>query len=153
MQLIKTWFADTKHSAGLTLIEAVVATALLGIGFAGVYTISAVSMRSMDQAVARQKLQMQANQILDTIDSDIANIDSYTMQLTTCAAPAPGAATSLVRQFEWCSRLTGEVGAAVGAEQRTVTVTTLADGRKVVHVLLESDNQRVQIVMKRIYDS
>ena len=138
---------------GITLVEALLATALLGIGFAGVYTITALSAESMSQSVARQKMQMQANQILDLIETDTANIDQYVLNLANCAAPLGGQTEKYqLRPFEWCSRLNGEVGSALANDIRSVNITTLADGRKVAHVLLESHNGNVQVVMKRIFD-
>lgn len=138
---------------GFTLIEALLATALLGIGFAGVYSMVSVSAQSMAHTVARQKLQMQADQILDIIESDLSNIDLYVKDLENCVDPNGAPDTHLVRAYEWCSRMNTEVGATNPADERSVDVTTLADGRKVVHVLLEAYDGVVQVAMKRTYDA
>ena len=145
--------SDQKKSRGLSLVEALVATAIMAIGFTGVYTMVTVSAQSVQQSVARQKMQIQANQILDIIESDSSNIDFYTMGLTNCTPP-PGGTTLiyLIRGYEWCSRLSGEVGAATANDTRAITVTTLADQRRVVEVLLESNGGRVQVVMKRTFN-
>lgn len=140
--------------AGLSLLEAMVATAVVGVAFAGIYTLTGFSNIHMDRSIAKQKLQMQANQILDVIETDISNIDQYNnMTLTTCTAPGTGVTDKyIVRRYEWCTRMTNELGAAGANDTRTITVTTLADNRKVVHILLESDNGNAQIVMKRTFN-
>lgn len=135
---------------GFSLLEALIATAIMGIGFVGVYTLAATAELSLRNSVTRQKLQMQADQILEVIESDLTNIDQYNMSLKACVAP-DGTETYKVRRYEWCQRLTGEVGAAATNDTRSVAITTLADGRKVVSIVLESNNGGIQIVMKRVY--
>jgi hypothetical protein len=44
--------------------------------------------------------------------TDITNIDNYTLTLQTCTAPAAGAATYLTRGYEWCTRMSDELGDA-----------------------------------------
>lgn len=126
------------------------ATAIVGIGFVGVYTLAVMSELTLHRSVAKQKMQMQADQILATIEGDTDNIDQYTLTLTNCSAPEQ-TDTYLVRQYEWCRRLNAEVGTATNSDTRTITVTTLVDGRKVVSILLGSDSGNVQVVMKRVY--
>jgi Tfp pilus assembly protein PilV len=153
LQQIKGFIGIGKNYQGLTLIEALLATALLGIGFSGVYTMTAVASKSADLTIARQEMQLQANQILDLIESDLSNIDQYIMTLETCVAPDQGDTEKYqLRKYEWCSRLAGEVGVATASDTRSINVTTLADGRKVVHIILEAKSGNVQIVMKRVFD-
>ena len=141
-------------SRGFTLIEAMVATAIMSIGFVGVYSLVAFSERSIRNSTVKQKLFMQANQIYEIIESDVENIDLYSLDLTVCNPLGPGdTATWQVRRFEWCSRLNGELGVATNNETRSITVTQMPDGRRVVHILLEDLNGDVQIVMKRVFDS
>ncbi|MDB2415278.1 prepilin-type N-terminal cleavage/methylation domain-containing protein [Rickettsiales bacterium] len=137
---------------GMSLIEALVATAIVGIAFVGVYGLVAMSEKSMRESVAKQKLQMQANQIMDIIDGDVDNIDNYDgIDLTDCVDPAGATDKYLVRSYEWCSRLEGEVGEAGDDDIRSIEIETLVDNRKVVHLQLETFGGTVQIVMKRVY--
>ncbi len=134
------------------MVEAMVATAVMGIGFLGVYTIVSSSNKLMSYSIQKQKTQMIANQILDVIETDITNINSYDMDLGTCTTPAGGETNQYVlRGYEWCVRLAAELGAAKANDDRTITVTTLADGMKVVTVLLEGSSEKVQIIMKRAF--
>lgn len=136
---------------GFSLVEAMVATALVGVGLTGVFMLTGLSYSSLNESIAREKLQIVSNQILNVIEGDIDNIDSYSLNMTTCTDPGLGAATYLERQYEWCQRMEGEVGAAGATNTRSITVTTMVDGSRVVHVELEALNGNVQIVANRSY--
>ncbi len=142
---------SAKKEKGFSLVESMVASAIIGIGFTGVFTLTAVSESFTQRTIAKQKLQMFANQILDVIATDTANIASYGFNLETCTAAADTSVYE-TRRFEWCTRLSDELGAAGTTNNRTITVTTSTDGRPAVHVLLESHAGAVQIVMRRTYD-
>ncbi len=143
----------TGKSAGFTLVEALVTTVIVGIAFTGVYSLTMLSRYHMQDSVARQKLQIQADQMLAVIESDLANIAQYNLNMANCVAPGVGVTTkSVVQPYEWCRRMNGEVGNAGANDTRSVQVTVLGDGRRVVHILLEALDGRVQIVMKRAYD-
>lgn len=135
------------------MIEAMIATAIIGIGFTGVYSLVVYADITMRRSVDRQKLQMQANQILEIIESDLANITQYNaIDLTNCIQPDATATQKFVlRPYEWCQRLNAEVGSDTGST-RIITVTDLGDGRRAVHIQLEAFDGEVQVVMKRAYD-
>jgi Tfp pilus assembly protein PilV len=129
-----------------------VASALMGIGLAGLLTVIAVSEQFMNRAIQNQKAQMIADQMMEIIESDLSNINSYAMTLTTCTA-ATTANQWDVRRYEWCTRLANELGAAGTTNTRSITLSTLADGKRVVKILLQASNGRVQIIMTRAYDT
>ncbi len=141
-----------KNSKGFTLIEAMVATAVFGIGFVGVYTVAATSEQIITKSIERTKTQMIADQILDIIETDFANIDSYAMNLATCVDPGASVNQYDIRGYEWCIRLQAELGDVMASDSRTITISTLADGRRVASILLEGHNEKIQIVMKRVFD-
>lgn len=142
-----------QKQAGFTLVEAMVATLVITVGFVGSYTLVGYTQDAVQSASIRQKLQMQANQILDLIEADLEHVDSYdNLDLENCAAPDVGVTdTWILRRYEWCRRLTDDARAVQANDTRSVDVTTLADGSKAVQVLLESGNGSMQIVMKRVY--
>ncbi len=128
------------------------ATAIASVGFVGTYTLVATSEVVTTRSIGRQKLQMLADQMFDIIDTDTANIDSYAMTLTTCTDPGVAASQPLTRGYEWCLRMNNEIGAAVSGETRSITITTLADGTKVVHIVLDGYNSKIQVVMNRAFN-
>lgn len=142
-----------KTEKGFSLIESMIATAIVGIGFVGVYSLVVLSEQFTKWAIARQKLQMHANQMLEVIDGDIANIDSYatTTAISTCTNPSPATTTHLVRKYEWCTRLTAELGAAGVTDVRSITITTPSVGKRDVIIRLEAYGAKAQIVVERIY--
>lgn len=136
---------------GFSLIEAMVSSAIIALGFVGVFSLVAASEGFTSRAIARQKVQLIADQMLEIIGTDLTNIDSYTMNLATCTAPTSTDQWD-VRGYEWCIRLQNEIGDAGTTNTRTITVTTLTGDRRVVSIFLEGYNQTVLVVMKRIFD-
>ncbi len=127
-----------------------ISAGIMALGFVGVFTLVAASEQFTTRSIARQKMQMIANQVVEVIESDLANIDSYTMNLGACVAPGT-TDKWIVRGFEWCTRLQNEID-PTGANIRRITVTTLADGRKLVSIFLEGRNKSALVVMRRIFD-
>ncbi len=144
----------TSSESGFTLVEALVATVIIGIGFAGTYTLTGIVKNSMQKAVIKQEMQLQANQILDLIETDLSNVDLYhNINLSNCTAPLPEDTEKYqLRPYDWCLRLNDKVGPATVNDTRSLEVTTLADGCKVVHIVLEGSDGTIQIVMKRAYE-
>jgi prepilin-type N-terminal cleavage/methylation domain-containing protein len=148
---IRRWVKN-KRESGFSLIEAMVSTAIMSIGFVGVYTLVATSEQLMTHSIAREKAQMIADQMLEIISTDIPNISTYSMNLATCVNPAPSTSQPLVRGYEWCIRLNSELGAVGATDRRSITVTAM-DTRQLVYVLIEGSERKVQVVMSRIYEN
>lgn len=150
---LKPATCNLKPDRGFGLIESLIATAIVGIGFVGVYSMVVLSEQFIKWAIARQKLQMTANQMLEVIEGDVANIANYTMTtaLTTCTDPSPATDTYLVRGFEWCTRMSDEVGAAGITDTRSITVTATSATKNTVLIVLEAYGAQAQIVMERSY--
>ena len=66
-----------KNERGVTLIEAMVASVIVGIGFVAVYSLSTTSTRILMSSIDREKGNLMANMIMEDILTDVANIDSY----------------------------------------------------------------------------
>ena len=143
---------QTTNASGFSLIESLIATAIVGIGFVGIYSLIVLSEQFTKWAIARQKLQITANQILEVIEGDIANIDSYDMPsaLMTCVDPGAATDTYLTRSFEWCTRMSDELGDAGATDTRTISITTVGS-KKTVLIVLEAYSGQAQIVMERSY--
>ncbi len=148
------------NEKGFSLIEALIATALIAIGFTSVLLANSASEIALRQSIARQKLQMQADQIINIIDADHANIDSYNFDFNNCPDSPPDEATSptyLLREYEWCQRMNSEVIAPYASnpvDHRTITISNIASqpNQRIVDINLEAYNQKVQIAMKRIFN-
>ena len=66
-----------KNQLGVSLIEAMVAAVVVGIGFVAVYGITTASTRILVNSMDREKGNMLANMIMEDIIVDVANISQY----------------------------------------------------------------------------
>ena len=149
-----------QNQSGFSLIEAMVATLIMAITFTGVYTLTNYSSITLKNSVDRQKMQIIANQMIESITIDYANIDSYNnMDFTTCNAPTVGQTQEFHQnRYRWCRMLNDSVGTAVVSvtppalpDIRNIVVTT-ASGKKTLHITLESRRKGTQIVIKNAYE-
>jgi prepilin-type N-terminal cleavage/methylation domain-containing protein len=144
----------TKHNqSGFSLIEAMVATLIMAITFTGVYTLTNYSSITLKNSVDRQKMQIIANQMIESITIDYANIDSYNnMDFTTCNAPTVAQTQDYHQnRYRWCRMLNDAVGTPAIGDIRNIVVTT-ASGKKTLHITLESRRKGAQIVIKNAYE-
>ena len=138
------------NEKGFSLIEAIIASAIVCISFVGVYSLVMLSEQFTKWAIARQKLQLIANQIFEVIDGDVANITNYNLNLATCTNPGASTTIYLVRSYEWCTRMQNELFAAGATDVRSITVT--ASGTKyIVLIRLEAYRAKAQIIAERVY--
>ncbi len=138
---------------GFSLIESLIATAIVGIGFVGVYSLVVLSEQFTKWAIARQKLQMIANQIIEVIDSDTSNIANYSINLATCVDPGAATDVYLLRGYEWCIRMEDELGTAGATDTRAITITADSPvaGKTSILIVLEAYGAKAQIIMQRTY--
>ncbi len=138
---------------GFTLIEAIVATGIIGIGFVGVFSMTSASEEIIRKSLTKQILQMQAEQIFENIENDISNIDNYNFDLINCDdLDSTDTEITTVNLNKWCQRINGTVISPTTNDKRIITVTDFSEGGKIVDILFEAYNGQVQIAMKRVYD-
>lgn len=141
-----------KSESGFSLIEALIATMIMGIAFTGVYSLSIFSARQITNSHARENLQIVANQIVEVIESDTSNLSNYAGTLSTCTAPAGGVTTKhIVRKFDWCRRLNETVGNALAGDTRSIAIDTIS-GARVLTITLTSGGNVNKIIVKRAYE-
>lgn len=138
--------------SGFSLIEAMISTMIIGVSFAGIYSIAIFSANNLNTSSDRQKLQLVADQIMEVIESDVSNIDFYDMDFTTCNAPNSGETEDYHQyRYKWCRMLNDSLGNPATGDEREISVSTTSDG-KLVHIKLESRNAETSVVMKRIFN-
>lgn len=137
---------------GFSLIEAMIAMAIMSISFVGVYTLTGYSSNTLKTSADRQKLQIIANQMFELIENDYDNIDNYDdMDFTTCVAPTSGQTQEFHQnRYRWCRMINDSIGTASVGDIRTISVTT-AGTNKNVRITLESKNKGAQIVINKVY--
>ncbi len=143
---------NKKLNSGFSLIEAMVATAIIGIAFTGVFSLTIYSADTLQSAAKRQKMQIVANQIMEVIENDFANISHYNLSFTTCAAPTSGQTQNYhVNRYKWCRMLNDMLGTPRVGDVRSVAVVTTGTSNKVT-VTLQGVGRQPEIVLKRVYE-
>jgi len=169
-----------KDILGFSMIEAMVATAVIGIGFVGVFSLTSFSEISMHKSTYREKLQLTANSIIEVMQYDIAqhiasNIASnlpddtaayiganygvvgnvLDLSQNPCVTLAGTSTIAPIRAKEWCNRMNAELGLANG-DTRSVFTYSYTDPittntYTIVHIQLEALNKSAaQVVVERV---
>lgn len=138
---------------GFSLIEAMIAMAVVGIAFVGVFGLTSYSASSLNSATKQQSLQILANQILEVIESDQDNILSYNLDFTTCTAPtSEQTQTYHTYRYKWCRMLNAEIGTPRAGDIRNVSVVNSL-GEIKVHITLQGVGGSPEVVLKRVYEN
>ncbi|HCR86546.1 MAG TPA: hypothetical protein DIV86_07715 [Alphaproteobacteria bacterium] len=138
--------------AGFSLVEAMVASLLIGISFIGVYGYASYSTTFLTNSSERQDLQIIADQIFEVLDTDRANLSSYATNFNSCSSPTEGQTEKYhTYKYKWCQIMQNKFGTPSGSDVRSITVSNVAGG-KLVTVTLQAKNKRSQIVAKKFYD-
>lgn len=150
--LLKIKDKNQHNISGFSLIEAMVATAIMGISLVGVYSLIGYSQNFFYNSSEREELQLMADQMLEIIDSDRANIVEYNGNFNSCTAPLPeDTARSVFYKYKWCQLLTSKFGTPASTDIREISVTDVTGGR-LVTITLQAKNNRSQIILKKFYD-
>ncbi len=137
-------------SPGFSLVEAMVATLLLAIGFTGLFALTATSTTTLDKAFLRQNLEMQANSILEQIEQDAESASLYTLDLTDCTPPEDPNPQANLRVI-WCEQLNAATGDAQANDVRSITARV--DGETtILTVHLTALDGDISVAIRRLYD-
>lgn len=141
-----------KLNSGFSLIEAMVATAIIAIAFTGVFSLTIYSADTLQSAAKRQKMQIMANQIFETIEGDFANIDNYNLDFTTCPMPTTDQTQAYhTNRYKWCRMLNDFLGIPRAGDIRNISVAASGTART-VNITLQGVGGTPEIVLKRIYE-
>lgn len=138
-----------------TLIEALVSVAITAIGFAGVIALVSTSNDVMSKSYDKEKLKFQNIEIMETLNSDQANIMEYNgKDLSQCTnlQTSEGKEEQLVSLQNWCNKIQGEVGSKRTQDSRIIRVERRVIGDEAVFIVsLEmSGKNDKSVFMKRI---
>ena len=144
------------NKQAFTLIEALVAVAIMAIGFAGVYALVSTSTTVLNDSIEREKLNYQATEIIETLHSDQnqiegyahTNLDNSNCDSLTLKDAKKGKADQLKKLQTWCKKLSGEVGRKNSADEKP------KDGTKanVVSIELSGKNGKT-VYIKKVFNA
>lgn len=143
----------TNNQGGFTLIEVLMSVAIMAIGFAGVYILVGVSDQVLQNSIDREKLNYQANEIIETIHFDrdnLADYDNQNLGVTDCSTLTANSNLEV-----WCNRITAELGAADTLDKRIIYVEQQTVDSKEVNVVaieLSNKNGKNSVWVKKIFN-
>ena len=147
------------NKQAFTLIEALVAVAIMAIGFAGVYGLVSASNRVLSDSIDREKLNFQAGEIIESLHADKTNILEYNgKDLSKCGAlkVKKGMDDQLARLKKWCEKVKGEIGDKRNQDKRRIRVEKKQVGQKYVYVVsidLSGKDSKKTVFMKKVFNA
>jgi len=149
------------NKQAFTLIEALVSVAIMAIGFAGVYALVSTSTIVLNNAIEREKLNFQAVEVMETLQSDQdqiegyahANLDNNNCDSLSLKDANKGNAEQLKKIQTWCKKMSGEIGRKNSTDRRKIRVEKPKDGTKanVVSIELSGRNGKT-IYIKKVFN-
>ena len=140
---------------GLSLIEGMIAAAVVGIGFVAVFSLSTFSTNILMSSIDREKARMLTTMIMEDLLTDQSTINSCA---TTCPyhdmdfkVTNSADTTSAKEQAKWHGQANKLFGAPASADKRLISFeeTTAATGVFVVTIEINSRNGRAKNTFKR----
>ena len=131
-----------KNEHGVSLIEALVAAVIVGIGFVAVYSLSTASTNVLLSSIDREKGNMFANTIMEDIITDLANIVECP---TTCPyhnmdiknQPADTSTNDKKKHQKWYNDARKKFGTPTDNDKQLLTITETAANSNVFIISLE----------------
>jgi len=147
------------NKQAFTLIEALVAVAIMAIGFAGVYSLVSTSNRVLSDSIDREKLNFQAGEIIESLHADKANILEYNgKDLSKCSnlKTKKGMDDQLAKLKLWCQKMQGDIGDKRSQDRRRIRVEKKKVGQKYVYVVsidLAGKDGSKTVFMKKVFNA
>jgi|TARA_B100000959_G_scaffold282393_1_gene348681 hypothetical protein len=124
-----------KNQHGISLIEALVAAVIIGIGFAAVYGLATTSTNMLMSSIDREKGNMIAGTIFEDLITDVPNLLSYhNMDFRTIGS---GNSAHMVKKTKWAGIAFKRFGTPQSNDKRKINVVKRTiDGKDVFIVTI-----------------
>ncbi len=143
-----------KNQSGVSLLEAMIAAAVIGIGFMAIYTLSITSTTILMSTLDREKGNMIANTVFEDLITDIPNLLSYhNMDFTTVGQ---GSATHLAKKTKWAQTASKRFGSPQTKDKRQIQVVKKTVAGKdifIVTIDLATRGGRAKNQFKRVFNA
>ena len=133
--------SSRKASAGVGLIEILVAVVILAFGLLGIAALQATALRTSQSAIERNEALVQSYAILDAmrVNRNDALIGAYNLAFPTCALPDDDGSLARKDLRKWIQTLRSNE--ALGATA-CVGITPVAGAENTFKITVEWDNSR-----------
>jgi len=133
------------NELGLTLIESMVAAAVVGIGFVAAFNLSTVSTNILLSSIDREKGSMLTSMIMEDMLTDSSTINSCA---TTCPyhnmdfkTAGSGSTTPATKQTKWQGHANKLFGTPSVNDKRTIKVEQTSNTSSVFVITIEIDSR------------
>jgi prepilin-type N-terminal cleavage/methylation domain-containing protein len=142
-----------KFSAAFSLIETLIAIALLSISFAGVYALLGSSAITINNSINKIDAQRVADSIIEDLHTaaQIDDIAAYNNMYLHRSASSSPTLKNILHQ-KWYGRLNNTIGPTIGYEPRMLYVSQIGDKYIVRFNINSSDNSR-DIDIRRVLNA
>ena len=143
-----------KNQSGVSLLEAMIAAAVIGIGFMAIYTLSITSTRILMGTIDREKGNMIANTVFEDLITDIPNLLSYhNMDFTTVGQ---GSASHTTKKTKWAQLASKRFGSPQNKDKRQIQVVKKSVAGKdifIVTIDLATRGGKAKNQFKRVFNA
>ena len=143
-----------KNQSGVSLLEAMIAAAVIGIGFMAIYTLSITSTTILMSTLDREKGNMIANAVFEDLITDTPNLLSYhNMDFTTVGQGSNSHAT---KKTKWAQLSSKRFGSPQTKDKRQIQVVKKTVAGKnifIVTIDLATRDGKAKNQFKRVFNA
>ena len=143
-----------KNQNGVSLLEAMIAAAVIGIGFMAIYTLSITSTTILMSTLDREKGNMIANTVFEDLITDTPNLLSYhNMDFKTVGQ---GSASHIAKKTKWAQIASKRFGSPQTNDKRHIQVVKKSVAGKdifIVTIDLATRGGKAKNQFKRVFNA
>ena len=143
-----------KNQSGVSLLEAMIAAAVIGIGFMAIYTLAITSTSILMSTLDREKGNMIANTVFEDLITDTPNLLLYhNMDFKTIGQ---GSATHIAKKTKWAQTASKRFGSPQTKDKRQIQVVKKSVAGKdifIVTIDLATRGGKAKNQFKRVFNA
>lgn len=143
-----------KNQSGVSMLEAMIAAAVIGIGFMAIYTLSITSTKILMSSIDREKGNMIANTIFEDLITDIPNLLAYHNMDFTVAGQ--GSTSHKIKKTKWATIASKHFGNPQTKDKRDIKVIKKSVAGKDIYVItidLATRGGKAKNQFKRVFNA
>ena len=142
------------NESGISMIESLIAAAIIGIGFVAIYSLSITSTNILMSSIDREKGNMIANTVFEDLITDSNNLISYNnMNFNTIST---GKDAHHLKKTKWAQTASKKLGSPQPNDKRDIKVVKKTVAGKdifVVTIDLATRDGKAKNQFKRVFNA